>query len=133
MCHSTCQASPAAIPLSAEQHAALLPCSHLLCQLAQRFVDFAGQPITPAATQQLETAQRLYAFAAQWRRVPHVTFLIQDDFVTSVERAQCRLAYTYKPEELALLRKENARLQARLVGRALVQCESGSTRWGPQR
>jgi hypothetical protein len=55
MCHSTGQPTPTAIPLSAEQCAALLPGSALLAQIAQLLLAFPAQPITPAATQQLET------------------------------------------------------------------------------
>lgn len=54
---------------------------------------------------QLTMANRLYQFACQWRTPPHVTFLVQDDFVTSIERAQQRLAYTFTPGEVALLRE----------------------------
>jgi hypothetical protein len=55
MCHSMCQPIPAAIPLTAEQLAVLLPCSALLGQLAQILLAFRGSPITPLATQELET------------------------------------------------------------------------------
>jgi hypothetical protein len=60
MCHSTCQPTAVAIPLTAAHFAALLPGTALLAQIAQLLIDFPAQPITPAATQQLETdLQRL--------------------------------------------------------------------------
>src|SRR5258707_723102 len=60
MCHSTCQPTSAAIPLTAAHLAALLPCSALLAQIAQSLLDFPAQPLTPAAVQELETGlQRL--------------------------------------------------------------------------
>ena len=52
---------------------------------------------------QIETAHRIYHATCQWRVAPRVTFLIQDDFATSVERAQRRIAHTFAPNELALL------------------------------
>ena len=58
MSHSTCQPTLAAIPLSAEQLAVLLPCAALLGQLAQTIVDFRAQPITPLAVQELETGMQ---------------------------------------------------------------------------
>jgi hypothetical protein len=60
MCHSICQPSTAAIPLTAAHLAALLPCRALLAQIAQLLLDFPAQPLTPAAVQKLETdLQRL--------------------------------------------------------------------------
>ena len=52
---------------------------------------------------QLETACRLYQFACQWRQPPEVTFLLEDEFAVSIERAQQRSAHLYSAEELALL------------------------------
>ncbi|BCL79638.1 hypothetical protein ccbrp13_21030 [Ktedonobacteria bacterium brp13] len=52
---------------------------------------------------QLETANMLYQFACQWRQPPQVTFLIEDDFTTCLERAQRRSANLYSAEETALL------------------------------
>jgi len=54
MSHSTCQPAPAAIPLSAEQLAALLPCCAALAQIAETLLDFRSQPVSPQATQKLE-------------------------------------------------------------------------------
>ena len=54
---------------------------------------------------QIEAAHRIYHATCQWRTAPDVTFLIQDDFAASVERAQRRLAHTFAPNELALLRE----------------------------
>src|SRR5258708_12156486 len=66
MCHSTCQPTSAAIPLTAAHLAALLPCSALLAQIAQSLLDFPAQPLTPAAVQELETGlQRLLREAAR--------------------------------------------------------------------
>jgi dTMP kinase len=56
-------------------------------------------------TRQLEAAHRIYHATCQWRMAPHMTFLIQDDFATSIERAQRRIAHTFAPNELALLRE----------------------------
>lgn len=55
MTHSTSQPPTPAIPLSAEQLAALLPLLPLLGQLAQRLLDFQTQPVTPQASHHLET------------------------------------------------------------------------------
>lgn len=54
MIHSMPTPDAQAIPLSAEQIAALLPHGHLLAQFAQILLDFRSAPITPAATQKLE-------------------------------------------------------------------------------
>lgn len=60
MTHSMQAPDRQAMPLSAEQLAALLPCGPLLAQIAQTLLDFRSAPITPAATQKLETdLQRL--------------------------------------------------------------------------
>jgi hypothetical protein len=60
MCHSTDPTTAATIPLTAEQGAVLRPCGVLLAQIAQFLLDFSAQPLTPAATQKLETdLQRL--------------------------------------------------------------------------
>jgi dTMP kinase len=53
---------------------------------------------------QLEAARQIYHATCQWCMAPHVTFLIQDDFAASIERAQQRIAHTFAPNELALLR-----------------------------
>ena len=42
-------------PLTAEHLAALLPCYPALAQIAQLLIDFPTNPVTPAATHQLET------------------------------------------------------------------------------
>jgi hypothetical protein len=55
MTHSTSQPPTPAIPLSAEQLAALLGLLPLLGQLAQRLLDFQTQPVTPQASHDLET------------------------------------------------------------------------------
>jgi hypothetical protein len=55
MHYSTSQPTGAAIPLTAEHLAALQPCSALLAQIAQLLLAFPTQPVTPAATQTLET------------------------------------------------------------------------------
>ena len=55
MCHSMCQPIPAAIPLTAEQLAVLLPSPAPPGQWAQILLAFRGSPITPLATQKLET------------------------------------------------------------------------------
>jgi hypothetical protein len=54
MCNSMCQPTPAAIPLSAEQLAALLPCGAALAQIAQILLDFRSQSVSPQTTQKLE-------------------------------------------------------------------------------
>jgi dTMP kinase len=54
--------------------------------------------------QQLREANRLYDFATQWRQPPHITFLLEDEFATSLERAQQRAAHNYSAQEVALLR-----------------------------
>jgi dTMP kinase len=57
---------------------------------------------------QIEAAHRIYHATCQWRMAPHMTFLIQDDFATSIERAQRRTAHTFAPNELTLLREIDA-------------------------
>jgi hypothetical protein len=55
MCHSTCQPTPTAIPLTAQPLSVLLPCRSLLAQIAQILLDFRAQAPTPQAMQKLET------------------------------------------------------------------------------
>jgi dTMP kinase len=54
---------------------------------------------------QLERAQQLYQFACQWRTPPQLTFLLEDDFVTAIERSQQRVARLYSLDEIALMRR----------------------------
>jgi hypothetical protein len=54
MTHSMDSATPATIPLSVQQSAALFPLGALLATLGQTLVDFRSHPVTPQATQQLE-------------------------------------------------------------------------------
>jgi hypothetical protein len=56
MSHSTADAACAAIPLPAEQLAALSPLLPLLGQLAGLLLDFRCRPVSPGATQGLEVA-----------------------------------------------------------------------------
>jgi dTMP kinase len=58
-----------------------------------------------ALEQQLERALQLYQFACQWRKPPQMTFLLEDDFVTAIERSQQRAARIYTFDEIALLRR----------------------------
>jgi len=59
-------------------------------------------------TRQEEAAHKISHAICQWRMAPHITFLIQDDFATSVERAQRRIAHTFAPNELTFLREIDA-------------------------
>jgi thymidylate kinase len=61
-------------------------------------------PDVPEARLLVE-ATHLYTLACQWRRPPDLTFWLLDDFSTTVRRAQERAAETYRPTDLAWLRR----------------------------
>lgn len=51
-----------------------------------------------------DTASEIYTLAVRWRRPPDITFLIEDDFNTSIKRAQKRDKRIYSNDELEVLR-----------------------------
>jgi thymidylate kinase len=53
---------------------------------------------------QLEAANMLYRLACQWRPPSDVTFLLEEEFATALERTQQRSASSYTPKEQAFLR-----------------------------
>ncbi|MEO6890602.1 MAG: thymidylate kinase [Ktedonobacteraceae bacterium] len=54
-------------------------------------------------SQWLTTARTLYEQATRWRRAPDLTFLLEDDFTTSVGRAQQRSQRIYNADEVTVL------------------------------
>lgn len=51
----------------------------------------------------LTTAHLLYEQAAQWRRPPDITFLLEDDFHTALARAQQRSGRRFNQDEVTVL------------------------------
>jgi dTMP kinase len=53
----------------------------------------------------LAVANAIYDVAAQWRKPPDLTFLVEDDFETAIGRAETRSARPFKADELVLLKR----------------------------
>lgn len=51
----------------------------------------------------LATAREILALAARWRRSPDLTFLIEDEFESAINRAQIRENRTFSEDELHIL------------------------------